>query len=116
MSYSTLRPSFFWHEIRCLPSLRGQMMTPVERLIDNGYDAQFGINVLVEPDASYTNIPTWIQSRCRRSLLLDQAFTSGPDSWSKVVVSRAVNTGSAARYVGSLDFETFKVCLRPGYL
>ncbi|KAI6002013.1 NAD(P)-binding protein [Pisolithus albus] len=70
----------------------GVMHPPVELLTDDGYDLQFGTNVLGHFYLTKLLLPT----------LLSTA-TSSP-----VGTVRVVNTSSTAHWLGSLDFDTFK--------
>lgn len=70
----------------------GVMHPPVELLTDDGYDLQFGTNVLGHFYLTKLLLPT----------LLSTAKSS------PVGTVRVVNTSSTAHWLGSLDFDTFK--------
>ncbi|KAJ6574628.1 hypothetical protein B0H19DRAFT_935228 [Mycena capillaripes] len=70
----------------------GQMLCPVERLTDDGYDAQFGTNVLGHFYLTKQLLPALVAGA-----------KSSPDG-----KARVVNTSSFAHYLGSLDYRTFK--------
>ncbi|KAI6135356.1 hypothetical protein EV401DRAFT_1899757 [Pisolithus croceorrhizus] len=70
----------------------GVMHPPIELLTDDGYDLQFGTNVLGHFYLTKLLLPT----------LLSTAKSS------PVGTVRIVNTSSTAHWLGSLDFDTFK--------
>ncbi|KAK7064582.1 NAD(P)-binding protein [Favolaschia claudopus] len=79
-------------ELHVLFNHAGQMLCPVDRTTDDGYDAQFGTNVLGHFFLTKQLLPALIAGA-----------KSSPDGRARVV-----NTSSFAHYFGSLDYETFK--------
>ncbi|KAF7367271.1 NAD(P)-binding protein [Mycena sanguinolenta] len=79
-------------ELHVLFNHAGQMLCPVGHVTDDGYDAQFGTNVLGHFFFTKLLLPALIAGA-----------KSSPDG-----KARVVNTSSFAHYLGSLDFETFK--------
>jgi NAD(P)-dependent dehydrogenase (short-subunit alcohol dehydrogenase family) len=73
-------------------SLSGVMTPPIEMLTEDGYDLQFGTNVLGHFYFTKIIMPT----------LLAGAAQS-PDG-----TARIVNTSSNAHWLSSLDYNTFK--------
>jgi retinol dehydrogenase-12 len=73
-------------------TIRGVLNPPVEMLTDDGYDLQFGTNVLGHFYFTKLVMPA----------LLAAAATSSDGT------ARVVNTSSNAHWMSSLDYNTFK--------
>jgi retinol dehydrogenase-12 len=73
-------------------SIRGVMNSPVEMLTDDGYDLQFGTNVLGHFYFTKLVMPTLLA-----------AAASSPGG-----TARVVNTSSNGHWLAGLDYNTFK--------
>jgi len=73
-------------------SLSGVMTPPMEMLTDDGYDLQFGTNVLGHFYFTKIIMPALLRGAAQ-----------SPDG-----TARIVNTSSNAHWFGSLDYNTFK--------
>jgi retinol dehydrogenase 12 len=73
-------------------SIRGVMNSPVEMLTDDGYDLQFGTNVLGHFYFTKLVMPALLA-----------AAEASPDG-----IARVVNTSSNGHWFAGLDYNTFK--------
>jgi retinol dehydrogenase-12 len=72
--------------------LSGVMTPPVEMLTDDGYDLQFGTNVLGHFYFTKIVMPALLKGA----------------AWSPDRTARIVNTSSNSHWFGSMDYNTFK--------
>lgn len=79
-------------ELHILFNNGGVMNSPIDQLTEDGYDLQFGSNVLGHYYFTTLLLPA----------LLEGAKTSGDGH------ARVVNTSSSRHLMGQLDFNTFK--------